>query len=40
MEATAPMVDLGTYLFKDLNTGGIKPGESFTHAYVKEIYES
>ena len=32
---TAPMVDLVTCVFKDLNTGRIKPEESFTDAYVK-----
>ena len=34
------MVDLVAYLFKDLNTGKIKPEESFTDAYVEEVYES
>ena len=34
------MVDLGTYIFKDLNTGKSTPKESFTNAYVKEVYES
>ena len=34
------MVDLGTYIFKGLNTGKITPEESFTNAYVKELYES
>ena len=34
------MDDLGTYIFKDLNTGKITPEESFTNAYVKEVYES
>ena len=29
---TAPMVDLGAYLFKDLNTGKIKTEEYFTDA--------
>ena len=38
--ATAPMVDLGSYVFKDLNTGEIKPEDFFTDAYVKEVYES
>ena len=32
---TTPMVNLGTYIFKDLNTGKITPDESFTNAYVK-----
>ena len=34
------MVDLGTYIFKDLNTGKITPEELFTNAYAKEVYES
>ena len=34
------MVDLGAYIFKDLNTSKIKPQELFTDAYVKEVYES
>ena len=34
------MVELGTYIFKDLNTGKITPEESFTNAYVEEVYES
>ena len=34
------MVDLGKYIFKDSNTGKITPEESFTNAYVKELYES
>ena len=34
------MVDLGTYKFKDLNTGKITSGELFTNAYVKGVYES
>ena len=34
------MVDLGTYIFKDLNTDKITPEELFTNAYVKEVYES
>ena len=34
------MVDLGTYIFKYLNTGKIKPEEYFTNTYVKEVYES
>ena len=40
IEYTAHMVDLGVYIFKYLNTGGIKPDESFTDAYVEEVYES
>ena len=31
--ATAPTVDLGRYVFKDLNTGKIKLKESLTDAY-------
>ena len=34
------MVDLGTYIFKDLNAGKIIPEESFTNDYVEEVYES
>ena len=34
------MVDLGTYIFKDLNTGKITHEESFKNAYVEEINES
>ena len=34
------MVDLGTYIFKYLNTGKITPEESFTNAYVKGVYGS
>ena len=34
-----PMVDLGTYIFKDLNTGKITPEYSFTNAYIEEVYE-
>ena len=33
----APMVDLGTYEFKYLNTGNITPEEQFTNAYAEEI---
>ena len=36
----APIVDLGTYVFKNLNTRKIKPEESFTEAYAKSVYES
>ena len=32
---TTSMVDLGMYLFKDLNTYKITPEESFTDAYAK-----
>ena len=38
--STTPMVDLGMYIFKDLNTVKIKSEESFTNDYVKEVYES
>ena len=38
--STASMVDLGAYVFKDLNTGKIIPEESFTDAYVEEFYGS
>ena len=38
--STTIMVGLGTYIFKDLNTGKIKPEESFTNDYVEEVYES
>ena len=34
------MVDLVTYIYIDLNTGKITPEEYFTHAYVKEVYDS
>ena len=34
------MVDLGTYIFKDSNTGKFTPEQFFTDAYVKEVYES
>ena len=37
--ATSPMVDLGAYLLKDLNTRKVKPEEYFTEAYVEEVYE-
>ena len=33
--STTPMVDLGTYVFADLNIGNITPEESFNNAYVK-----
>ena len=36
--STTPMVDLGTYIFKYLNTDKITPAESFTNAYVEEVY--
>ena len=34
------MVNLGEYIFKDLNTGKITPEQLFTNAYVEEVYES
>ena len=37
--STTPMVELGTYIFKYLNTGKITPEEFFTNDYVKEVYE-
>ena len=36
---TTPMVYLGMYEFKILNTGEITPEESFTNAYVDEVYD-
>ena len=33
------MVDLGMQKFKYLNTGKIKPEESFVNAYTEEEYE-
>ena len=38
MEAKAYMVDLGAYVFKDLNTGEIKTEESFTDDYVEQVH--
>ena len=34
------MVDLGTYVFEALNTGGEITKGSFTNAYVEEVYRS
>ena len=34
-----PMIDLGKYIFKDLNTGKITPEESFPNANIEEVYE-
>ena len=34
--STATIVDLGTYIFKDLNTVKITPTESFTNDHVEE----
>ena len=34
------MVYFGACVFKDLNTGEIKPEESFTDAFIEEVYES
>ena len=33
------MVDLGTYIFKYLKTVKITAEESFTNAYVEELYD-
>ena len=33
------MVDLGTYIFENLNTEKITPKELFTDAYVEKVYE-
>ena len=38
--STATIVDLGTYIFKYLNTGKTTPEEIFTNAYAKELYYS
>ena len=38
--STAPMVDLGAYEFKYLNTGGNTPEELFINAYTEEVYDS
>ena len=38
--STKPIFNLGTYIFKDLNTGKIKPNGFFTNDYVEEVYES
>ena len=38
--STTSMVDLGRYVFKDLNTEKITPEELFTNAYVEAVYES
>ena len=35
-----PMVDLGAYVFKDLNTGKIKLEESFNVDHIKEVHKS
>ena len=37
---TAPMVNLGTYEFKNLDTGKITHKEYFTNAYVEKVFES
>ena len=34
------MVDLGTYIFKVLNTRKSTPEELFTNAYIQEVCES
>ena len=36
---TAPIIDLGTYEFKYLNTVKITPEEYFVNAYVDKVYE-
>ena len=38
--STSSMVDWVTYELKTLNTGKIKPEESFMNAYAEEIHES
>ena len=38
--STAPMVDLGKYEFKYLNTRKITPEVQFTNNYSEEIHES
>ena len=38
--STTSMVDLGWYVFKDLNTEKITPQKLFTNAYVEAVYES
>ena len=37
--STAPMVDLGTYEFTDLETGKIIPADLFMNACVEEKHE-
>ena len=37
--STAPMVHLGMYIFKDLNTEKITPKESFKNDCIKELYK-
>ena len=34
------MVDLGMYIFNNLNIGNFKPEEPFTDAHVEEVYDS
>ena len=36
--STTPMIDLGAYEFKDLNTRKITAGEFFTNDYTEEVY--
>ena len=38
--STVTVVNLGAYTFEDLNTGKVKPEDSFRDAYVEEVYES
>ena len=40
LRSTTPMVNLGTYIFKYLNTGKITREESFTNTYYAEFYAS
>ena len=37
--STSPIIDFGTYKFKDLNTGKFTSEESFKNIYVDEVYE-
>ena len=37
--STTPIVNLGAYIFKDLNTVKNKTKELFTNAYVEEVYK-
>ena len=36
----SPIVDLGKYEYKNVNTGEITPEELLTNAYSEELYES
>ena len=33
------MIDMGTYWFKDLNTGKTTPNKSVIYSYVEELFE-